>query len=368
MEICLPKMATRPASASGFSIETNRCRPALPRWSSRLCGPVARNGKSAFVADKGCAQSLVPVEEPHVFEAAVAARTANAAYRFTLAQEEGKVKLSDAQIQAAAIAIDKAAPARIRTIVQLPGEIHSMRDRTAHVVPRLAGVVKKRSANLGQAVKKGQVLGRHRQHGLVRTAQRAALGPKSATPWRSRPTSGRRSSGRTRFPPNRTTSRRSSSHERSRNRGRQRPAEADRPQRQQRSDGALNRATVRAPFDGMVVEKHIALGRAVRRTPAFHRLDCPRSGPRSSCPPAISNTVRIGEPAIVKATAFDSKRRQSLPWGAYPARRPVPPGHGDAAQSADGLAPRTLRQCRGEGGGRSRSPGCRRGRSRPDGQ
>ena len=50
------------------------------------------------------------------------------------------------------IGIDKAAPARIRTSSQLPGEICFNEGRTAHVVPRLTGMVESVPVNLGQPV------------------------------------------------------------------------------------------------------------------------------------------------------------------------------------------------------------------------
>ena len=77
---------------------------------------------------------------------------------FVLSKEEGKVELTDAQIKAAAIGVDTASAASIKSSLLLPGEIRLNEDRTSHVVPRLAGVVESVSANLGQVVKKGQVL------------------------------------------------------------------------------------------------------------------------------------------------------------------------------------------------------------------
>ena len=71
---------------------------------------------------------------------------------------EGLLLMSTEQSKAAGVAIATAAPGRIQTSVALPGEIRFNEDRTAHVVPRLAGVVEAVHADLGQLVKKGQVL------------------------------------------------------------------------------------------------------------------------------------------------------------------------------------------------------------------
>jgi cobalt-zinc-cadmium efflux system membrane fusion protein len=75
----------------------------------------------------------------------------------SFAQEEGKLELSDAQI-AAAVTLESAGSARIKTAITLPGEIRFNEDKTAHVVPRLAGVVEQVAVNLGQRVKRGQLL------------------------------------------------------------------------------------------------------------------------------------------------------------------------------------------------------------------
>jgi multidrug efflux pump subunit AcrA (membrane-fusion protein) len=83
---------------------------------------------------------------------------ANTPFLFIDTREEGKIELTDEQVKAAAIGIQKATPAKIKTAAQLPGEIRFNEDRTAHVVPRLAGVVESVPANLGQTVKRGQVL------------------------------------------------------------------------------------------------------------------------------------------------------------------------------------------------------------------
>ncbi|MBL3076250.1 biotin/lipoyl-binding protein, partial [Klebsiella pneumoniae] len=56
------------------------------------------------------------------------------------------------------VEVQAAQPGKILSTVQLSGEIKFNEDRTAHVVPRVGGVVESVSANLGQQVKKGQVL------------------------------------------------------------------------------------------------------------------------------------------------------------------------------------------------------------------
>lgn len=72
--------------------------------------------------------------------------------------EEGKLELSAEQISAAGIELAVAAPRTMSTSVTFPGEIRFDEDRTTHVVPRVGGIVEEVKVDLGQAVKKGQVL------------------------------------------------------------------------------------------------------------------------------------------------------------------------------------------------------------------
>ncbi|MEN1833587.1 efflux RND transporter periplasmic adaptor subunit [Pseudomonas lijiangensis] len=73
-------------------------------------------------------------------------------------EEEGALELSEAQIKAAGIELGVAASRQMSTSVSFPGEIRFDEDRTSHVVPRVSGVVEEVKADLGQQVKKGQVL------------------------------------------------------------------------------------------------------------------------------------------------------------------------------------------------------------------
>lgn len=73
-------------------------------------------------------------------------------------EEEGLVPLSEAQSKKAGVTLAQAGAAAIRKEVLLPGEIRLDEDRTAHVVPRVAGIVASVHARLGEQVAKGQLL------------------------------------------------------------------------------------------------------------------------------------------------------------------------------------------------------------------
>lgn len=69
-----------------------------------------------------------------------------------------KVALSDEAATRAGIVVATAGPRTIRVTADLPGEVTFDRDRLAHVVARLAGVVTEIPVNLGSAVRKGDLL------------------------------------------------------------------------------------------------------------------------------------------------------------------------------------------------------------------
>ncbi|MFM2085484.1 MAG: hypothetical protein RLZZ237_353, partial [Pseudomonadota bacterium] len=222
---------------------------------------------------------------------------------------EGRLELSAAQIQAAGVTIAEAGPARIKTTVSLPGEIRFNEDRTAHVVPRLAGVVEAVQADLGQLVKKGQVL--------------AVIASTELSEQRSSLLSAQR-----RLSLARSTYEREEKlwHEKI-------SAEQDYLQAQQAwreaeiavqnasqklsalgatggGKGPLNRYEIRAPFDGMVLEKHIALGEAVKEDAnIFVISDLSTVWAEIAVPAKDLATVRVGGKAEVKASAFDASAK-----------------------------------------------------------
>ncbi|MBS0348204.1 MAG: efflux RND transporter periplasmic adaptor subunit [Proteobacteria bacterium] len=216
------------------------------------------------------------------------------------------IALSDAQIQSAGIGIDKAAPARIRSSNQLPGEIRFNEDRTAHVVPRLAGVVESVPANLGQAVKRGQVLAVIASTGLselrseLLAAQRRLALAKSTYTREKQLWQEKISAEQDYLAAQQAL----------------REAEIAVANAQQKlvalgasaaGAGSLNSYEIRAPFDGIVVEKHIALGEAVKEDASIFTLsDLSSVWAEIVVPAKDLDIVRVGEKVVVRATAFDS--------------------------------------------------------------
>ena len=246
------------------------------------------------------------IDEPHVFEAAFVVKRGTDVVKFDIESKEGKVELSDAQANTAGIKIETAAPARIRSAFQLAGEIGFNEDRTAHVVPRLAGVVESVAANLGQQVKKGQIL--------------AVIASTAVSEMRSELLSAQKKQALAQL-----------TYEREKKLWQEKiTAEQDYLQAQQvfreaeiatqnarqklaaigastATAGALNRYELRAPFDGAIVEKHIALGEAVKEdSNVFTISDLSSVWAEIIVPAKDLGIVRVGGKATVKATSMGS--------------------------------------------------------------
>ncbi|WP_431273246.1 efflux RND transporter periplasmic adaptor subunit [Variovorax ureilyticus] len=257
--------------------------------------------------------SAQAVAEPHVFEATVAVVTPKEPYLFTFEQQEGKVSLSDAQIKAAGIIMETSAPGVVRSALQFPGEIRFNEDRTAHIVPRVAGVVDSVSANLGEVVKKGQVLAVISSSVVSET--RAELQGAQR----------RRELAQTTYEREKTLWEQKISPEQDVLQARQalREAEIAVANATQKlltlgattSSSSLGRFELRAPFDGMVVEKHIALGESIKEDAnVFTVSDLSTVWAEMSVAARDLQQVRVGERAIVRAGAFDASANGTISY------------------------------------------------------
>lgn len=176
-------------------------------------------------------------------------------------EEEGKLHLSSTQIEAAGIQLAAAAPRELGTAISFPGEIRFDEDRTAHVVPRVPGVVEAVHADLGQAVKRGQVLAviASQQISDLRSEQQAAQR--------------RLELARLTFQREQQLWQERISAEQDYQQARQALQEAEIALANARQKvaavgpaGAGNRYELRAPFDAVVVEKHLTVGEVVDET------------------------------------------------------------------------------------------------------
>lgn len=98
------------------------------------------------------------VEEPHSFKVNIAAKHNNKSYQFAYDQVEARVQISDKQLLLNSIEVLTAGPAKIKTVLNLQGEVKLNADKSVHVISRVGGIVESVSVNAGDKVRKGQVL------------------------------------------------------------------------------------------------------------------------------------------------------------------------------------------------------------------
>jgi len=123
----------------------------------RLGGRVDR---ISFVPEADYLRGQEVVEEPHSFDVKVRAsrRPSGQAHTWDYSQIEGKVRLGADQLQSAGIEIATAGPRMMLTTIEVPGEIKADDTRTAHVVPRLQGVVLEVLKKAGDRVRRGELM------------------------------------------------------------------------------------------------------------------------------------------------------------------------------------------------------------------
>jgi cobalt-zinc-cadmium efflux system membrane fusion protein len=280
--------------------------PASAILAMRLSRPDGDKQDVTFTVDKDSLIGIQAIAEPHVFKATILVQRGSDKFEFLLVSDEGKIVLDDDQIISAGITLKTAGPARISSMTRLSGEIKFNEDRTAHVVPRLGGVVQNVSADLGQKVKKGQVLA------VIASVQLSEL--------RSELLSAQKRQALAQL-----------TFEREKKLWQDKiSAEQDYLQAQQNlqeisiavqnirqklsalgagpgSSGALSRYELRAPFDGMIIEKHIALGEAVKEDAnVFMISDLTTVWAEIIVPAKDLAIVRVGEKATVRAASMDS--------------------------------------------------------------
>lgn len=221
-------------------------------------------------------------------------------------EEEGHIELTAEQIKTAGIELATAEPRQMSTTVTFPGEIRFDEDRTAHVVPRVSGVVESVKVDLGQAVKKGQVL--------------AVIASQQISDQRSELNAAQRRQELARL----TLQREKKlwedkiSAEQDYLQARQDFQEADINLANARqkisaigaslSPSAGNRYELIAPFDSMVVEKHLGIGEMVNEASnAFTLSDLSRVWATFGVAPMDLDKVVVGRPVIVSAPDLNAR-------------------------------------------------------------
>ena len=281
--------------------------PTAAKVSVTLNRPDGEKQEIAFAPEKDALKSTISIAEPHVFDATIAVQSGKEPFLFTFTNEEGKIELTDAQVKTSGVTLQTAGAARIKSSLQMPGEIRFNEDRTAHVVPRVNGIVESVHAGLGQLVKKGAIL--------------AVIASTTVSEQRSELLASQK-----RLDFARTTHARekqlweekiSAQQDYQKAQLELREAEIAVQNAQQQlkalganfpKNGGLNRFELRAPFDGMVVEKHITLGESVKEDAnVFTLSDFSTVWAEIVVPAKDLDKVRVGSETVVRSTTSDSK-------------------------------------------------------------
>jgi cobalt-zinc-cadmium efflux system membrane fusion protein len=220
--------------------------------------------------------------------------------------EEGHIELSAEQITAAGIQLAEARARNISLGLPFPGEVRFDEDRTAHVVPRVPGVVESVAVNLGQTVKTGQLL--------------AVIASQQISDQRSEQAAAQRrlALARTTYEREKKLWQDKISAEQDFLQARQALQEAEiavSNARQKISvlSGSVvatggNRYELRAPFDGVVVEKHLTPGEVVdETTAAFTLSDLSRVWVTFGVSPKDLTKVQVGKAVTVSAPELNAE-------------------------------------------------------------
>lgn len=273
--------------------------------SAELTRPGGDVLKLTFNVDKDMLVSNQAVEEPHIFEGTITLQTGKEAFLLQYSQKEGLIEMTEGQIKTAGVSMEAAGPATIRSTIELPGEIGFNEDRTAHVVPRVGGVVEAAPVALGQQVRKGQVLAVISSPAI--SEQRSELQAALMREKLARTTYEREKKlWEEKISPQQDVlvaeqALRETEIAVANARQKLQAVGADAG-----AAGALNRFELRAPFDGTIVEKHIALGEQVREDASVFTISDLRTvWAQINVPAKDLSMVRVGEKVTIRAASFE---------------------------------------------------------------
>lgn len=260
------------------------------------------------------------VEEPHSFDVNVKAVHRGATHSWGYSQYEGRVQLSDDEIRTSLIQVETAGPVTLRSILELPGEIVLNADKATHVVPRTPGVVQEILKSQGDAVRRGEVIAvidsrelAEAKRDFIDTAQvlefaRRAF-EREERLWK------RNISSEASY----LAEERAFREAELRHRSARQQLEAlgigtealrallDQP------NSVLTRYEVRAPFDGVVIEKKVATGQAVTEDEdLFTVADLSTVWVNVTVYAKDLNAVRVGQDVTVRSEAPNMEARGSI--------------------------------------------------------
>ena len=98
------------------------------------------------------------VEEPHSYDAAIAAEWKSKVFNWGYSQVEARIEMTDETLASTGVEIQTAGPATIRPKLQLPGVVIFNKHNIVRVVPRAPGIAIDVPRHLGEQIEEGTVL------------------------------------------------------------------------------------------------------------------------------------------------------------------------------------------------------------------
>ena len=294
-----------------FRIYTTQSGKPLDPAQSQVVVTVERLGRKpqtfAFSKEADYLKGVGVVKEPHSFAVSIAAENAGNKHQFKFEQIEARVAMTDEQIKSNGVQVATAGPARIKTALQLQGEVRLNEDRTVHVVPRLAGLVESVTANAGDKVRRGQVL--------------AILSSQSLADQRGEwlAAQKRLALARTTFEREKALWEGKISAEQDYLQARLMLQEAEITEQSARqklaslgvsasTSGNLTRYEIRSPIDGVITDKNISVGQVVKEDAnIFVVADLSTVWVEMTVYAKDVNAVQLGQRATIKATSFEAQ-------------------------------------------------------------
>lgn len=251
------------------------------------------------------------VAEPLSFFMKVTAEYKGEEYEWEYSHYDGRITLPDELRRKMNIASEIAGPGKIRSIIRLPGEVVFNGDKLSHIVPRVQGVVIAAKKNLGDKVLKNEPIAviESRELGEARSKYLVAMEREKLALYnfeRSERLHQKESIPEKEY----LTSRKAYLEEKIEREASERKLMAmgvSRREILELEDGSyesITEFTIRAPFDGVIVKKHLSPGEWVKEDAEIYLIaDLTDVWVDITVYAGDLDSVHIGQMAVVKSAA-----------------------------------------------------------------
>jgi membrane fusion protein, heavy metal efflux system len=253
------------------------------------------------------------VEEPHSFFVKVVAESKGEQHDWEYSQYQDRLTVLPDLARKMGLETEVCGPGTIVSVLDLPGEIVFNADMVSHVVPRVPGVVLEARKNLGDSVHKGEVLAviDSRELGEARSRYLVALEREKLARYNFERAE-RLWEAKTVAEKEFLTAQKAFLEEKIElmNAGRKLAAlglsEGELNNLAAGDDRNLTHYTIRAPFDGVVIKKHLSLGEWVKEDAEIYLIaDLATVWVDITVYARDLDSVRVGQKAYVKTNGAD---------------------------------------------------------------